>query len=48
MLPRLALIALAFLCLALSRLRPFKAYPQLLILFAALMGLLLRGLLAAQ
>ena len=45
MLPKLSLIALAFLCLALSRLKPFKAYPQLLILFAALVGLLLRTLL---
>lgn len=46
MLPKLALIALALVCLALSRIKPFKPYPQLLILFSALAGLLLKGLLA--
>ncbi|MBQ7262913.1 MAG: chromate transporter [Synergistaceae bacterium] len=46
-LPGLSLVALALLCLALSQLRPFKAYPQLLILLAALAGLLLKGLLIA-
>ena len=45
-LPRLPLIALALLCLALSGVRPFKAYPQLLILLSALAGLFLKGLLA--
>ena len=45
-LPGLALSALALICLGLSRVKPFKAYPQLLILLSAVAGLFLRGVLA--
>ena len=44
-LPGLILIGLTLICLALSRVRPFKSYPQLLILASALAGLCLQGLL---
>ena len=44
-LPGLLLVALVAACFALSRLRIFRAYPQLLILASALAGLCLKGLL---
>ena len=45
-LPGLVLVGLVAVCFALSRLRIFRAYPQLLILVSALAGLCLKGLLS--
>ena len=45
-LPGLLLVGLVAVCFALSRLRLFRAYPQLLILASALAGLCLKGLLS--
>lgn len=45
-LPGLLLVGLVAVCFALSRLRVFQAYPQLLILASALAGLCLKGLIS--
>lgn len=45
-LPGLLLVGLVAVCFALSQLRLFRAYPQLLILASALAGLCLKGLLS--